>query len=242
MISLVLYFYFIAFLRKDSVSLVLPNKIILPKIISSLRCGKLYEVVTTSSDDLSNQVNHMSAISSTARVPSFIDFNADKSFEGDMNAGLGTERLMYEDSDIIVFDKPSLAQTAPGFATKDSLATRVQQQYNIERIDHMIVHRLDYATSGIVIFAKNIDSLRSLHTQFRQHHKLYKRYVAIVDGTFNCLEGEINLPLGRDVIRGPPLQCVLLPENGGKESLTYYSVHGIKNNKTLVHLLPKTGR
>ena len=60
----------------------------------------------------------------------------------------------------------------------------------------MIVHRLDYATSGIVVFARTVDALRNLHLQFRQHNNMYKRYVAIIDGHLPSLEGEIELPLG----------------------------------------------
>ena len=128
--------------------------------------------------------------------PSYIDFNMDKSFEGDMNAGLGQEVVIYKDDDFLVYNKPTLAQTAPGFAIKDSLATRVQQRYKIDRIDQMIVHRLDYATSGIVLFARTMDALKNLHSQFRDHKNMYKRYVAVVDGRFDSLEGEIDLPLG----------------------------------------------
>lgn len=175
-------------------------------------------------------------------IPSYIDFNADKSFEGDMNAGLGTEKLLYEDADMLVYNKPTLAQTAPGFVSKDSLATRIQQQYNMERIDQMIVHRLDYATSGIVIFARTVDALRNLHTQFRNHHTMYKRYVAIVNGQLDCLEGEIDLRLGKDEIRGPPLQTVVSPDVEGKRSVTSYTVQAVGASSTLVHLIPKTGR
>lgn len=173
------------------------------------------------------------------RPPSFIDFNADKSFEGDMNAGLGSETLLYEDDDMVVYNKSTLTQTVPGFASHDSLVSRVQSKYGVERADQMVVHRLDYATSGVVVFALNVAALRSLHNQFREHHKMYKRYTAIVDGYMRTLEGEVDLPLGRDEERGPPLQCV---RPDGKDSRTEWSVQGMKHGKTLVHLVPLTGR
>lgn len=175
------------------------------------------------------------------RPPSFIDFNADKSFEGEMNAGLGKETILYEDSDIVVYNKPTLTQTVPGYASHDSLVSRVQAKYQIENMspDQYVVHRLDYATSGVIVFALNLDALRSLHTQFRDHHKMYKRYTAIVNGYMSTLEGEIDLPLGRDEIRGPPLQCV---RPDGKDSRTLYTVQGMQHGKTLVHLVPMTGR
>ena len=177
-----------------------------------------------------------------SKPPSFIDFNSDKSFEGEMNKGLGNETLIYEDSDMLVFNKPSFAQTTRGAVVQDSLASRVQLKYNLPSIDQMIVHRLDYATSGIVIFALNPNSLRNLHTQFREHQTMYKRYVAVVDGVFrSSLEGEIDVNLGRDDVRGPPLHCI---RPDGKRSITYWSVRAscIERNKTLIDLVPKTGR
>jgi hypothetical protein len=58
-----------------------------------------------------------------------------------INSGLGQEKLLYVDNDIIVVDKPSNAQTAPGFLDKDSLATRISLLFSIDRVDKMIVHR-----------------------------------------------------------------------------------------------------
>ena len=87
-----------------------------------------------------------------------------------INFGLGTEKLLYVDMDIIVVDKPSNAQTAPGYLDKDSLATRIAALFHIERVDRMIVHRLDYATSGVLVFARNDAALRDLHAQFRKVH------------------------------------------------------------------------
>lgn len=60
--------------------------------------------------------------------------------------------ILYFDSDIIVCNKQPNIQSAPGYnATLTSLAASVSELFNIPRIDHMIVHRLDYATSGISI-------------------------------------------------------------------------------------------
>lgn len=124
----------------------------------------------------------------------------------------------------------------------NSLATSISAQFNIERIDQMIVHRLDYATSGVIVFARNIDSLRSLHDQFRRRVNVFKRYSAIVNGTLADLEGEVNARLGRDVELGPPLQKVITDETMGKECITQYKVFELGKYKTHVHLYPKTGR
>jgi tRNA pseudouridine32 synthase / 23S rRNA pseudouridine746 synthase len=169
---------------------------------------------------------------------SFIDENEDN--DSDINAGLGKEQVIYVDKDIIVVDKPTFTQTAPGFRELDSLATRIADQFTIPRIDKMIVHRLDYATSGVLIFARSEAALSDLHEQFRHKSKVYKRYSAIVKGTIRDFEGYVDLPLGKDPIRGPPL-CRVDPEKG-KQSVTLWNVHATGGGNTHMHLRPMTGR
>ena len=131
--------------------------------------------------------------------------------EKEVNAGLNDNiTVIYSDDDIVVVDKPAFAQTAPGFVDKDSVATRIATLFNISRVDHMIVHRLDYATSGVLVFARNPEALKNLHNQFRSSDQIFKEYIAIVDGRVLCWEGEVELPLGKDLIRGPPF-CRVVP-------------------------------
>jgi tRNA pseudouridine32 synthase/23S rRNA pseudouridine746 synthase len=117
----------------------------------------------------------------------------------------------------------------------------------------MIVHRLDYATSGVVIFARNLESLKELHDQFRQRDKVHKVYSAVVSGRMDSFEGEIELPLGKDIERGPPFCRVTAPIGGdpgeavnkysrGKYSLTHWRLHQLGNDSSLLLLTPKTGR
>ena len=173
--------------------------------------------------------------------PSYIDKNEriNSELSENYNAGLGKEKLIYVDEDIIIVDKPSCCSTAPGLRESDSLATRIAEMFHIDRIDKMIVHRLDYATSGLVAFARNDNSLLSLHTQFRLKNKVYKRYSAIVKGSLNTFEGEMDLPLGKQK-NCPPL-CMVDPENG-KDSLTSWILYGRYNGNSHVHLRPHTGR
>lgn len=149
-----------------------------------------------------------------------------------INTGLGTEKLLYVDQDIIVVDKPPNAQTAPGFHDKDSLASRIALLYNIDRIDKMIVHRLDYATSGVVVFARNDDALRNLHEQFRKQ-RTRKIYTAIVGGVISAsLEGEIDLYQGRDMERGPPYNTIVSPDlPRAKRSQTYWQTQEVCSSR-----------
>jgi tRNA pseudouridine32 synthase/23S rRNA pseudouridine746 synthase len=183
---------------------------------------------------------------STGLGSSFIDNNAyyERESDKDVNANLGKEVLLYKDDDLLVYSKPHNVQTAPGYTVTDSLSSRIAQEYNLTALerDQLVVHRLDYATSGVIIYARNVDALSSLHTQFRTK-KTFKRYAALVHGTFGgSLEGEISLPLGRDWDNKP---LVKVDHSGqGKASLTLWSV--VASDPTigvsLLHLRPITGR
>lgn len=158
----------------------------------------------------------------------------------ELNLGLGQEKVLYVDDDVIVVDKPSRAQSAPGFLCQDSLATRLASTFRINRVDKMIVHRLDYATSGVIVYARNEWSLSHLHAQFRATGKVKKSYLAIVDGNIPNDEGEVDLPLGKDSQRGSPFCCVDLVD--GKRSKTFWQVKQRSATATLVQLFPLTGR
>mmetsp|Transcript_8308 Transcript_8308/g.8469 ORF Transcript_8308/g.8469 Transcript_8308/m.8469 type:complete len:268 (-) Transcript_8308:211-1014(-) len=149
-------------------------------------------------------------------------------------------KLIHEDADIIVIEKPHNLLCSPGMMEKYNIATAVAEMYNISRVDHMIVHRIDYATSGLLVFARHEKALVELHKQFREKKRLYKRYTAVVKGILPTLEGEIDLPIGRDPSRGPPFFMIHVEE--GKRSMTHWTVvkHGV--DKTYVHLYPQSGR
>jgi len=81
-----------------------------------------------------------------------------------------------------------------------------------KQLDTMIVHRLDRDTSGVLLLARNDDALKRLHTDFKNKARVKKTYVALVCGHWtgqssgSCValdEGEIDLPLVRDIERPP---------------------------------------
>ena len=166
--------------------------------------------------------------------------NFDETRPNSLPATIEDSNLIYADDDIIVFEKPANLQCSPSIREKYNLASSVSEMYDIPSVDHMIVHRIDYATSGLIIFARTQQALVELHRQFRERENIYKRYTAVVQGYLPSLEGEIDLPIGRDPVRGPPYFHVA-PE-GGKSSLTYWNVQKIGRNKSYVHLYPQTGR
>lgn len=82
--------------------------------------------------------------------------------------------------------------------------------------------------------------MKQLHTQFRnKRNGVYKKYTAIVRGYVSSYEGEVDLPLIKD-IANPPL-CKVDAENG-KKSLTLYTVLDKRKNVTHLTIQPITGR
>ena len=102
----------------------------------------------------------------------------------------------------------------------------------------IIVHRLDMATSGLLVLAKNKDIHQQLQQQFEQR-TVKKRYCALLDGIPEKKEGEIRLPLIAD-LNDRPRQKVDF-ENG-KEAHTLYKVVEARDGQALVHFYPITGR
>lgn len=143
---------------------------------------------------------------------------------------------IYADSDIIVVNKPAGLLSVPGRGEdkQDCLWRRVQRSHPTARI----VHRLDFATSGLMVLALSAESHRALSMQF-QERKTEKRYQAIVSGTPAELQGEIDLPLRCDWERRP-LQIV--DHDQGKPALTRWQKVEEAPLGTRLLLHPVTGR
>jgi tRNA pseudouridine32 synthase/23S rRNA pseudouridine746 synthase len=102
----------------------------------------------------------------------------------------------------------------------------------------LIVHRLDMATSGIMLIAKTKEAHDHLQQQFI-NRTITKRYTAILDGVIDQSRGIIDLPLRVD-LDDRPRQLVCYKY--GKSSRTRFEVVGIENEKTRIHFYPITGR
>jgi tRNA pseudouridine32 synthase / 23S rRNA pseudouridine746 synthase len=150
--------------------------------------------------------------------------------------------LLYADQDIIACNKPPNVLSVPGIYDKDSLASVVASTFKLGNVDKLVVHRLDYHTSGVIVFARNECALRNLHEQFRsKKFSVYKRYRAVVQGALTeSLSGEIDLPIGRDISRGPPYNEVSTTH--GKNSITSWNVLSRSFESTTLALFPRTGR
>lgn len=145
--------------------------------------------------------------------------------------------VLYEDDAIAVINKPHNLLSVPGKTIKDSVLSRMKERYP-DATGPLIVHRLDMATSGIMLIALTQRANKSLTKQFRMR-SIKKQYVALVDG--NVLEdaGEIDLPMRGDLYDRPrQLVCT----EHGKPAFTTWQVLERIDNKTKLLLSPTTGR
>ena len=154
------------------------------------------------------------------------------------NPAIGKElETLFEDDHLMVVFKPSDFLSVPGIQVQDSVYTRLKQE--VKNISGpIIVHRLDMATSGLLIIAKNKNAHKSLQSQFIQK-TIRKRYTALLDGEVKNNSGTINLPLIVD-LNDRPRQLVCF--DFGKPAETKWEVIERKNGKTKVHFYPITGR
>jgi len=148
-----------------------------------------------------------------------------------------SETVLYADDHMLVVEKPAGLLSVPGRLpeNKDCLITRLQSDYP----DALTVHRLDMATSGLMVFARGPEAHRRLSKAFADR-QVGKRYVAVVAGALTG-RGEVDLPLITD---WPNRPRQMVDHGIGKPSLTRYRVLecGEEQAITRVELEPVTGR
>jgi tRNA pseudouridine32 synthase / 23S rRNA pseudouridine746 synthase len=150
-------------------------------------------------------------------------------------------RMVHCDDALIVVEKPAGFPAVPGRTPelKDCVASRVQATWP----DALVVHRLDMATSGLMVLARGRAVQRALSSAF-ERRKVEKRYIAIVAGLLPAPAGawgEIDAPIGADWPDRPRRMIDLAK---GKAALTRYRVlaHHRDIDCTRVELMPVTGR
>lgn len=148
--------------------------------------------------------------------------------------------VLYEDDDVVVINKPVgvLTHTQGAFNPEPTVATFLRNRVaDLAGERAGIVHRLDRATSGVIIGAKNSKALSMLQKQFAQR-KTKKTYMAIVEGHLRETEAVIDMPIERN----PKAPATFRVHANGKSAVTHYRV--VQENKavSLVELKPETGR
>lgn len=148
--------------------------------------------------------------------------------------------VLYADEALLVLDKPAGLLCVPGKGEdkQDCLSSRVQQHH----ADARVVHRLDMATSGLLVMARGALAQRALNDAFA-NRQVRKRYVAVVDGWLappSSDWGVIDLPILLDWPNRP--RRIIDPK--GKPSCTRWRVigHDANEQATRLELEPVTGR
>ena len=144
--------------------------------------------------------------------------------------------ILYQDDHLLVLNKPSGLLSVPGKAPhhKDSLQLRVQRVFPTATI----VHRLDMATSGILVMALNKASHVAISRQF-ELRQTSKSYIARVDGVVELDHGSVDLPL---ICDWPNRPKQMVDHERGKKALTHWQVLSRGEEETLMKLTPVTGR
>jgi tRNA pseudouridine32 synthase/23S rRNA pseudouridine746 synthase len=149
--------------------------------------------------------------------------------------------LLFADDALLVLDKPAGLLSVPGRGpdNQDSLSSRVQEQFP----DAMVVHRLDMATSGLMVMARGASQQRALNDAFAAR-TVHKAYTAVVDGLLKAPSSgwqEISLGIRVD---WPNRPLRVIDPLHGKPSVTRWRVleHDAVARTTRVSLEPVTGR
>ncbi len=147
--------------------------------------------------------------------------------------------VLYEDKDTLVVNKPVgvISHSRSRFWNEPSVASFVRQRTGQEGERAGIVHRLDRATSGVMICAKNSTALKWLQKQFSSR-KVIKTYQAIVRGQLPETEALIDMPIERN----PKAPATFRVGPGGRSAQTKYRVILTSAKYSLLELQPLTGR
>ena len=155
--------------------------------------------------------------------------------------------IVYEDEWLVVVNKPAGMLSVPGKEEdRDSVYHRLKKKYP-DATGPMIVHRLDMATSGLLLVAKTKEVHQHLQAQFASR-SIKKRYVAVLDGVTATVEktalppgrtGRIELPLCLNPLDRPRQ---IVSREHGKEAITEYRIICESEKHTRIAFYPLTGR
>lgn len=145
-------------------------------------------------------------------------------------------QVIYEDASLIAVNKPAGIATIPSDAVaKENALNGLAEMICGQRL--FVVHRLDKGTSGVVVFAKNAGSHRSMNMQFDQR-KIEKKYIAIVKGRVGFKDKEISIPISKSKIRSKKVALA----KTGIEAITRASLLGCFDDYSLLGIVPVTGK
>jgi tRNA pseudouridine32 synthase/23S rRNA pseudouridine746 synthase len=151
--------------------------------------------------------------------------------------------VIFADDSLVLLNKPAGLLAVPGTSSDHCLSLQVQQQF----ADALIVHRLDMATSGLMLMARGIAAQRILNASFAER-RVHKRYLAVVHGDCRAPAGAaaadwqtIELPI---LVDWPNRPLRKIDHENGKASTSHWRClqFDAQSNTTRLELEPLTGR
>lgn len=169
-----------------------------------------------------------------------------------MSPSYKVPKIVYQDESFLVINKPAglvvnRAQTVRGLTLQDWLEKKIRfsESTNDDFLKRSgLVHRLDKATSGLILAAKTAEAFTHLQGQFKKR-QVKKKYLALVHGHIKPEEGTIDFPISRNPFKRQKFGVFL----SGRKAQTKYRVlkylvkeKGSKDKYSYLSLFPKSGR
>jgi len=154
-------------------------------------------------------------------------------------AAPGDLAVLHAEARFVVIDKPAGLLSVPGKGAdkQDCAARRIRAMFP-SATGPLVVHRLDMETSGLMVFALDEESQRTLSAQF-ERRAVEKAYTALLDGPVDLDAGEVRLPIRPD-LTNRPLQIVDFIH--GRPAITHFCVLAREIDRTRIRFEPVTGR
>lgn len=155
----------------------------------------------------------------------------------ELQSGKKTLDIIYEDEWLAVVNKPAGMLSVPGKEDVVSVYSMMRERYP-DADGPLIVHRLDMATSGLLVVAKTKQVHPNLQAQFK-NRSVGKRYIALLQGNVSQDAGTVELPLCPNPLDRPRQ---MVHTGYGKPAVTDFEVLERKDNRTRIAFYPRTGR
>lgn len=155
----------------------------------------------------------------------------------ELQSGKKTLDIIYEDEWLAVVNKTAGMLSVPGKEDVVSVYSMMRERYP-DADGPLIVHRLDMATSGLLVVAKTKQVHQNLQAQFK-NRSVGKRYIALLQGNVSQDAGTVELPLCPNPLDRPRQ---MVHTGYGKPAVTDFEVLERKDNRTRIAFYPRTGR
>lgn len=171
--------------------------------------------------------------------PMFLAEAADQAPPSQATVTTLAERVLYEDENLLVINKPSGMSVHAGSTVRVGVIEAMKHLYpKLPQLE--LAHRLDSDTSGCLVLAKKKRVLRELHTLLREG-KVKKKYLALTKGKWKQHELRVDVPLQKEYREGGKKHVVLVSREG-KASVSIFHPVKVLKLATLVEVTLLTGR